>query len=104
MSQSFSQCDVRILQMADAKLEPGKGSSEFLLSLTAIVAFTLLVLFDKITLTTSMMQTVFELAMVYIAGRAIPKTASQLKDIGGGKALQGLTVKLIDALEKERAK
>ena len=90
--------------MTDEKLSAGKGSSEFLLSLTAIVAFTVLVVLDKITLTTSMMQTVFELAMVYIAGRAIPKTAAQLKDMGGGKSLQGLTVKLIDALEKERSR
>ena len=90
--------------MSAPLLTPGKTSSEFWLSLTAIGAFTVLVALDKIALTSSMMTTIFELAMVYIAGRAIPKTASQLKDVGGGKALQGLTVKLVDALEKERAK
>ena len=85
-------------------LKPGKWSSEFILSLGAIAAFTVLVIYDKIVLTSSMMETVFQLAMVYFAGRAVPKTASQLKDIGGGKALQGLVVQLLDALKEERAR
>ena len=87
-----------------APLSPGKWSSEFLLSLAAIAAGTILVALGKITLTTSMMETVFQLAMVYVAGRAIPKTAQQLKNLGGGKALQGLTVQLLDALKEEREK
>ena len=90
--------------MSESQLSPGKGSSEFLLSLAVVVAFVMLVMFDKITLTPGMMQTVFELAMVYVGGRALPKAAEQLKDIGGGKALQGLTVQLLDALKEERAK
>lgn len=90
--------------MADVKLTPGKWSSEFILSLGAIVAFVVLVLFDKLVVTTAMMETIFQVAMVYIGGRALPKTAQQLKDIGGGKALQGLTVQLLDALKEERAK
>ena len=83
-------------------MTPGKTSSEFLLSLGAIVAFTTLVVVDKIALTSSMMETVFQLAMVYVGGRAIPKTARELKDIGGGKQLQALTVQLVDALKEER--
>ncbi len=90
--------------MTDPVLSSGKGSSEFLLSLAAIAAFTALVVLDKISLTTSMMETVFQLAMVYVGGRAIPKAAQQLRGIGDGKALQSLTAQLVDALKEERAR
>lgn len=86
-------------------LTPGKASSEFLLSLAAIGAFTVLIALDKIALTNAMMETVFQLAMVYVAGRAVPKTAQALQGIaGGGKELQGLAGQLAAALAEERAR
>lgn len=85
-------------------LRPGKSSSEFMISITAILAFVILVALDKITLTQSMMETVFQLAMVYVGGRALPKTAQQLQGMGSGKALEGLTLQLVDALKIERQK
>lgn len=63
-------------------LTPGKWSSEFVLSSSIVAGFVLLVLFDKIVLTQTMMQDVFNLAMAYIAGRALPKTAEQIGKLG----------------------
>lgn len=90
--------------MTDPVLKPGKSSSEFILSIAVVGAFTALVALDKITLTTSMMETVFQALMVYVGARALPKTAQQLRDIGGAKTLQKLNVQLLDALEREQTK
>ena len=72
--------------MTEPTLSAGKTSSEFWLSLAAIVGLTVLVALGKINLTTSMLETVFQLAMVYVAGRAVPKAAQQLRGVGSGKA------------------
>lgn len=79
------------------QLSPGKTSSEFIFTLTIVVGFVILVALDKITITQSMMETIFQLGMVYIGGRAIPKAAEQLKDVGG----RGLARELADALKKD---
>ena len=82
--------------MSDRPLSSGKTSSEFILTAGLIVAYIMLVWSGEVS--GASIDDLITLGMVYIGGRALPKTAEQVKNLGRNKEMDALVKR---ALEKE---
>ena len=86
------------------KITPGWRSTEAIFSAGAVGLVLMLVYTDKMVITQSMMEVIFDALMVYVGGRSLVKGSQQLRDIGGGKSLQNLVTQLLAVLQAEKAK